>query len=107
VIEHYAVERFRSRSKPAGGAAVAVARPGVAARMIVGEHDPGAAMRHGIGDDLAKREERPGFVAVMTREMKTASLVIDMGDPQAFAVCVGIADAPLEKCACRGCSVQS
>ena len=38
--------------------------------MVVGEHDAGAAVLGGIGDDVAQREGRAGFVAVMAREWR-------------------------------------
>ena len=43
MIEHRAVERFGGGREAAGRAAVGFARPRIAARMIVGKHDAGAA----------------------------------------------------------------
>ena len=43
MVEHRAVERLGRDRQPAGGAAVGIARPRIAARMVVGEDDPGAA----------------------------------------------------------------
>src|SRR6185503_2268665 len=44
MIEQGAVERLGRRGQPARRPAVGIARPRVPARMVMSEHDPGAAM---------------------------------------------------------------
>ena len=52
--------------------------------MIMGEHDPGAAVLRGVGDDIAEREAGAGCVALVAGHMKALRPVVDMGHPQAF-----------------------
>ena len=65
--------------------------------MIVGEDDAGAAVRGGIGDDRADREFGAALIALMARQVEAARLVIDMGDPQAFARGIAVGDAAGEE----------
>jgi hypothetical protein len=58
--------------------------------MVVGEHDPGAAVLDRVGNDLAQRETGAGRVAVVASEMETLRLFVDMGDPQTLAARVGV-----------------
>lgn len=85
MVEHGAVERFGSGGETSGRAAVAVARPGVPARMVVREHDPAAAMRRRIGDDLADRKSAACLVALVTGQMYAVRVRIDMRDPEMLA----------------------
>ena len=53
--------------------------------MVVGEHKARAPVRRGIGDDLPDRERRAGLIAVVASEMEAVRLIVEVGDPQAFA----------------------
>ena len=70
------------------------------------EHDPGAAMLGGVGDDVAQRETEPGLIAFVAREMQAPRLLVDMRDPQEFAPWVAIGDAAGEKGPGRGKPVE-
>ena len=63
MIEHRAVQSLHRGRKAARAAAVGIARPRIAAWVIVREDDPGAAMLCGVGDDASQRKVRPAFVA--------------------------------------------
>ncbi len=65
--------------------------------MIVRKHDPRAAMLGGVGDDLPQQEVGAALIAVMARQMQASRAIIDMGDPQAFALGIAIGQAPGEK----------
>ena len=84
VIEDGAIERFGGGGEAASGAAVGIAGPGVAARVIVCQHDSRAMAFSGIGDDFAKREHRAAFVAPVARDMDAACLIVDVSHPQAL-----------------------
>ena len=97
MVDDRAVERLGGASEAAGGPAVAVAGGRIAARMIVGEDDPGAAVERGVGDDPAEREIGAALVAGMTRDVETVRGIIEMGDPQAFERRIGIGHAAGEE----------
>lgn len=99
MVEHRAVERFGRSREPAGRAAIGVARPRVAARMIVGEQDPGAPVLRGVGDDFAEREGGAGFVPSVARQMDASRLVVDMGHPQALPGGIAVGEAAGKKLA--------
>ena len=101
MIEYCAVERFRRGRQPSRDPAVTVARPCIAARMIVREHDARAAQLRGVEDDLAQRDVGPALVAAMARNLKTPRFVVDMSDPQAFAAGVLLGEAAGEELARR------
>lgn len=102
MIDDRAVERFRRAGQAAGTLAVGVARSGVAARMIVGEHDSGASVEHRIGDDPADRKLGAAFVAIVPRDVKAVRVIVEVCDPQAFAAGIGIRKTSSEEGAC-GC----
>src|SRR4051794_38817337 len=85
MVEHGAVERLGGGRKTARRAAVAVAGASIAARMIVGDDDSRAAMRCGIGNDLADGEVGAGLVAVVRGNVETMRRIVDVSDPQALA----------------------
>src|SRR4051794_2149563 len=111
MIEHGAIERFGGGGGPAGGAgirggrggggggeraggaAIGVARAGVAARMVVREQYSGAAVLGGIDDNGLQREGCTRFLSWIPRNKDATRLVIDMGDPQILAHGVGVGHA--------------
>ena len=97
VIDDGAVERLRGAGQAAGGSAVAVAGGRIAAGVIVGEDDPGAAVERGVGDDPAEREIGAALVAGMARDVEAVRGIIEMGDPQAFERRIGIGHAAGEE----------
>ena len=84
VVEDGAVDRLRDRGQATRRPAIRGAGPGIAARMIVGDDNSGAAVHRRIPNDLADRESSAGFIPPVTREMEAARLVVDMRDPDAF-----------------------
>ncbi len=93
MVENRAVERFGRRGEPAGGSAIGVAWGGIAARMVVGEHDSGAAVSRRVGDDRADGENGAFFIAFVAAQVDASGLLIDMRDPQAFAHRIGVGEA--------------
>ena len=106
MIDDCAVESLGGAGEAAGRALVAVAWSRVAARVIVGEDDPGAAMKGGVGDDRAKREVGPAFVAGMPGQVNAVGVIVEMGDPKAFAGGIRVGDAAREECAGGDQAVQ-
>ena len=72
----------------------------------MGEHDPGAAVKRGIGDDPAQREIGAALVARMAREMEAMRRIVEVGDPQAFARQVGVGHAAGEEGSGGGQAVE-
>ncbi len=97
VIENGAVERFGCRRQAASDPAVGIAWCGIAARVVVRQDNAGAAMMDGIGDDLAQGKVGAGFVAIVAGQMEAPGLIVDMGDPQAFAEGIAIRHAAGEE----------
>ena len=85
MIEDDAIEGFGRGGEPAGGEAIRTARRGIAARVIMREEDPGAAVQRGIGNDVAQGEGCAVPVAFMSRKMDAAGFLVDVRHPQAFA----------------------
>lgn len=97
MINHSAIERFGGGDETARRAAVRIARSRVPARMVVGKHDPRTAVLGGIADDLPEREFRAAFVALVTRKVQAARLVVEMRHPQAFPRQIAVGEAAGEK----------
>ncbi len=106
MVDHRAIQRLRGGREPAGRSTVGIARSGVAARVIVGEDDPGAAMHRGIANDLLQRKRRARFVALVARYMEAARLMIDMRYPDALTTRIRIRHAAGEELPCRGKAVE-
>ena len=58
--------------------------------MVVSQDDARAVALGCISDDLPQRERGAALVAVVARYMQATGLIIDMGDPQAFARRIGL-----------------
>src|SRR5205085_7194366 len=99
-------ECFGGRGQSPRRPAVGLARPRIAARVIVREHDPGAAMLRRVGDDVAQRKRGAALIAVVAREVQAAGMLVDMGDPQEFAPGVAIGNAAGEESAGSGEPVE-
>lgn len=80
MIDDGAVECLGSACEAAGRALVAFAWSRIAARVIVGEDDPGAVVKGGVGDDRAKREVGAGFVAGMPAEVDAAGVIVEASE---------------------------
>jgi len=89
MVEDRAIERFRRRCEATGRPAIRIARPWIAARMIVGHDDAGAAMLSGVGDDVPQRKAGARLVSIVAGNVDAAGLGVDMRDPQAFARRIG------------------
>ena len=85
MVEHRAIERLGGGREPAGRAAIGVARPRVAARVVVGEHDPGAAVLAASAMISRSGKSAPVSSPSVARDVQAARLLVDMRDPQAFA----------------------
>jgi hypothetical protein len=97
MVEDGTIERFGSRGQAAGRPAVGVAWPSIAAWMIVGEQDTGAAVLGGVGDDIAQWKRCSAFVAVVMAEVQTAQLTVDVGNPKRFYCRVRFGETVLEE----------
>ena len=97
MINNCPVQRFRRGCQPARGSAVAVARTGIASRVVVGEDYPRAAMRSGIGDDSAQREFGAPLIAFVARDVDAMGFVVDMRHPQILPRRVRVGDPAGEK----------
>ena len=106
MVQHSAIERLRRGCQPAGGPAVGVAWPRVAARVVVRQNDASAAMLGRVDDDLPKRKLDAGLVTWVTRHVQAPRLVVDVRDPQAFAARVRIGQASCEEFSCGGETVE-
>lgn len=106
VIEDLAVHRLGSAGEAAGGAAVAVARPGIAAGMIVGEQDSDGAVVCGVRNDRPEREIGPELVPHVIGEVNAVERFIEVRDPQPLDLRVGLGKAAGEEFASGGESVE-
>lgn len=106
MVDDRAIERFGGAGEAPSGSAVTVARSGIAAGMIVREDNARGAVVRGIGDDRAEREIGAGFVAGVARQVQAARVIVEVGDPQAFAGGVRIGDAAREEGARGGKTVE-
>ena len=98
MVEHRAVERFGRASRGGGWRAVRLrSARGIAARVVVGEDDPGAAVERGVGDDLRAAGSRRRSRRRRGATDGAARLVVEMGDPQAFAARVAVGEAAGEE----------
>ena len=61
--------------------------------MIVRQDDAGAAVLGRVAMISRSGKSGSGFVAVVARQMEAARLVVDVGDPQAFARGIGVREA--------------
>jgi len=106
MIDKRAAERFGGAGEAAGCATVAVAGRRIPARVIVREEDCGAAMQRCVGNDRAKREVGPALVALVPRQMKTARLIVEVGDPQGFERRIALGETAGEESARGGEAIQ-
>jgi hypothetical protein len=84
MIEDGAVERFGCSRQATRRAAVALARAWIAARVVVREHNPRAAMHGRVSNDLADWEGGAALVSGMARHVQAARIIVDMGNPERF-----------------------
>lgn len=106
MIDERAVDRFGRTSKPARGAAVALARGRVPARVVMREHESRAAVKRRILDNRAERKIGPALVPGMASEVNAIGLIVEMGDPEALATGTEIFDAAGKEGARRGKAVE-
>ena len=106
MIEDLAVHRLGSAGEAAGGAAVAFARPRIAAGMIVGEKNPDCSVVCGVRDDRPEREIGPELVPHVIGEVKTVQRFVEVSDPQPLDIRVGLGKAAGEEFASGGESVE-
>ena len=102
MVKEGAVEHFGGAGEAASGSAVAVAWPMIAARVTMGKEDSRAPARSRILDDFTDRKAGAALIALMTGNVETAGLLVDMGDPEAVLLGVGFGEAPLEEIARGG-----
>lgn len=106
MIEDGAVERFGGGGKAAGDGLVAVARPRIAAGVVMRQDEAHAAVAHGIGDDRPQRKVRAAFVPRMVGQMDAARFGIEVRDEQMFASGRQIVEASREEGAGGGEAVE-
>lgn len=82
VVEDGEVDRFACTRQPAGGAAIGLAGPWIAARMIVRQDDAGTAKPYCVDNDVAHRHFDRFRLAVVTFDVEAASCGIDMSHPE-------------------------
>ena len=81
MIQDSAIERFGRGGETPGRSKVGLAWTRIAARMIVREKYPHAAMDGGIDDDPAQRNVDAARIAVMPRNVQAAVLIVYVCDP--------------------------
>jgi hypothetical protein len=106
MVNDGAVERLCRRGQPARSPAIAVARPGIAARVIMGKDYACAAMCGCIGNDLPQRKAGARLVPFVAGHMEATSLVIDVSDPQALAARIEFGEAAREELASGGDPIE-
>jgi len=84
VIDERAAERVGRNCETTGCADVGIARRGIAARVVMGEHDRNAAVKCGIGDDLPDRDCDSVRVPRMPGQVHASAICVEMRDPQAL-----------------------
>ena len=97
MVQHGAVERLGSVSQATRRTEVAVARARIAARMIVREDDPRAAVRGSVDDDLPNRKFAAALVTLVRGDVEAPGLVVDMSDPQMLRTRVLFREATSEE----------
>ena len=106
MIEDRAIQGLYRGGEAAGRSAVGIAWARIAARVVVGEHDPGAAVLGRVGNDFAQREAGAAQVAVVASEVEAPRLFVHMGDPQTLAARVGVFETAGEEGLGRGETVE-
>lgn len=101
MVDDGEVDRFAGEREAAGDLSVGRTGRRIPARVIMSEDHARAAVAGGIGDQLAQRKGGPALVAVMARQMDTAGAVVDMRDPQIFALGIGFGETVGEEAAGR------
>ncbi len=97
MVEDGDIHRLSDQRQPPGDALVGGTWAGIAARVVVGQDQPLAAVPRRVGDDLTDRQVGTVGVAVMAREVQAARIVIDMRDPEMFLVGVRLREAAGEE----------
>lgn len=106
MVDDRAVDRFDGAGQAAGRAAVAVAGGRIAAWVIMGKNDSGAVVKSSIGNDCAERKIGSVLIAWMAGQMKAIGLIVEMGNPQAFARWIGVGEAARKEGSSGGRAVQ-
>ena len=106
MVEDFAIQRPRGGDEPPGCEAIGSARPAIAARMIVRQQDPHAAVRCCVTDDRPRGKVCAARVPFVPRQMNAVQLAIDVRDPQALSSGIGLGEAACEERAGRIRSVQ-
>jgi len=102
MVMHAAAQDLGSERQPARGEAIRIARPGVAARMVMGEKDARTSMECRIPDNGAQREIRTAAIAFMPGQMQAVRCGIHVRHPKALLSGIGFGEAAGKKCAgCR------
>jgi len=87
VVDHGDVNRFGGAGEGAGGATVGAAWGRIAAGVIMGKQNAGAAKPSRIRDNLAHWQADASLIAFgIAPKMDATRAIIDMGDPQHFGV---------------------
>src|SRR5690348_5708905 len=86
MVEQPATQSLGGCGEPPGRAKIGVARPWIAARVIMREDDRSAAMIGCINDDLPKGQIDEGGAAAVMGKVKATALAIEMRHPQAFLI---------------------
>ena len=101
MVDHREVDRFPGKRQAASDLAVGGTGGGVAAGVVMGQDHSRAAVGGGVGDDLAQGKGGPTVIAVVARQVDAAGGLVDMGDPQMFALRIGLGEAVGEEAAGR------
>jgi hypothetical protein len=84
MIEQPAVESVDGGREAACRSKVGLARPRIAARMVVREKDGRTSVPGRVDDDIAQRKVDSARIAGVSRKVKAASLLVEMRDPQSL-----------------------
>ena len=94
MIDDGAIERRGKRRESPSVRPVSGAGCDMHSLLTVSEHDSGALMSHGIGNDFAYGKRLAGLAAAVAAKMEALSLSIDMRDPKGLARRILLRHAP-------------
>ena len=99
MINDRAIERLGGEGEALGGRAILRAWSCIATRVVMGEHQTGAPMGRRVGDDRVQGERGTRSIAAVAGEVDAPRLIVDVGNPQAFDIGVGVCETTGEEAA--------
>ena len=99
MVEDREIDRFSGPGQPAGCPAVGVARPRIAARMIVRNNEARAAQFRSVGDDPADRHGHGGGLTFIMFDVDASGRAVDMRHQQLLTAPILIFETGSKKAA--------